>query len=88
MKLAFKVVFLSNSPGVIHIEKLFMIFAKIKTFEIVTENHDNLTKFLTGNYYNLVEAEKRRTEAVRAGINDAFIAVYYNGQRVSILRKM
>ena len=63
-------------------------FAKIKTFEIVTENHDNLTKFLTGNYYNLVEAEKRRTEAVRAGINDAFIAVYYNGQRVSILRKM
>ncbi|HEX5170097.1 MAG TPA: hypothetical protein VFW11_13055 [Cyclobacteriaceae bacterium] len=46
---------------------------------------DGVTKFLSGNFKKLKEAEEQRKSAFDQGVLDAFIAVYFNGKRIAIL---
>ncbi len=52
---------------------------------IYIESLDNgLIKHLTGVYFNLPDAIKRKNEIVKTGIPDAFVVAYHNGKRISI----
>ena len=53
--------------------------------QIDKEQVKGLTKYLIGNFDDLRKAEVLRKKAVKAGISDAFIAVYHNGTRIAIL---
>ncbi len=53
--------------------------------QIDKEQVKGLTKYLVGNFDDLRKAEILRKKAVKAGISDAFIAVYHNGTRIAIL---
>ena len=46
---------------------------------------NRMTKFLVGNFTALPPAEVLRKKAYDRGVYDAFIAVYYKGQRIAIL---
>ena len=46
---------------------------------------DDMTKFLIGKFNQIEEAEPLRVRAHDQGIEDAFIAIYYKGKRVSAI---
>lgn len=47
----------------------------------VQKLNDGITRFAVGDYKTLNEAEMTRQRLVTKGINDAFVTVYYNGER-------
>jgi hypothetical protein len=53
--------------------------------EIDKDYVDDLTKFLIGRFNRIAEAEPLRVSAHDQGIDDAFIAIYYKGKRVSAI---
>ncbi len=62
------------------------LFKNITTLgQIDKEQVKSLTKYLVGNFDDLHKAEILRKKAIKAGISDAFIAVYHNGTRIAIL---
>ena len=45
---------------------------------------DGITRFVMGNYTKMKDGELLRNKAVRIGDKDAFIVIYYNGERMMI----
>lgn len=45
---------------------------------------DGITRFVMGNYKKMNDAESLRNKAVKVGDRDAFIVIYYNGERMMI----
>ncbi len=61
------------------------LFNNLNLGEIDEVNSKGLTKFLIGNFNQLVDAEVLRKKAFDNGVNDAFVSLYYKGKRVAIL---
>ncbi len=53
---------------------------------LVTKFVGNLYKYSTGIYRSVDDAVVRKNEVNRLGLTDAFVTVYYNGERISIER--
>ncbi|MBK5286525.1 MAG: N-acetylmuramoyl-L-alanine amidase, partial [Bacteroidia bacterium] len=51
---------------------------------IVIENISGLYKYMTGKFSNLSEALTRQKELRASGFNDAFVAAYHNGVRITV----
>ena len=45
---------------------------------------DGITRFIMGRYKTMKEAEALRDKALKIGDRDAFIVIYYNGERMLI----
>jgi len=62
------------------------LFDHMKEIGNIDEDYVNdMTKFLIGRFDRIAEAEPLRVSAHDQGIEDAFIAIYYKGKRVSAI---
>jgi cell division protein FtsN len=58
-------------------------FARVKEL-IKTVSEDGLTRFFSGSFDNLIEAQVRKNELNQIGLNEVFVVAYQSGKRVSI----
>ncbi|MGB0840609.1 MAG: SPOR domain-containing protein, partial [Chitinophagales bacterium] len=59
------------------------IFQQIYT-DVMTEEIDQITRYLTGRFSDYKEAEQYCQQLQREGIPDAFVAAYLNGYRLEM----
>jgi hypothetical protein len=44
---------------------------------------DGVKKYLSGDFKNRIEAEERKTELLKMGINEAYVVIFINGTPVN-----